>query len=86
MATLTEGLKTPEGAAKLLETLPATERNRVINLISDPSVLTPSARKAVEAIRTGTVTTGVNALAPERNENALNSQPVRRIELTGMAQ
>jgi len=86
MGTLTEGLKTPEGAAKLLETLPATERNRVIKLISDPSVLTPSARKAVEAIRTGTVTTGVNAMAPERNENALNKQPVRRIELTGMAQ
>jgi len=86
MATLTEGLKTPEGAAKLLETLPAAERNRVIKLISDPSVLTPSAKKAVEAIRTGTVTTGVNAMAPERNENALNKQPVRRIELTGMAQ
>jgi hypothetical protein len=88
MSTLTEGLKTPEGAAKLLETLPAAERNRVIKLISDPSVLGPtSAKKAAEAIRTGTVTTGVNMLAPERNnENALNNQPVRRIELTGMAQ
>jgi hypothetical protein len=85
MGTLTEGLKTPEGAVKLLETLPASERNRVLKLISDPSVLAPSARKAVEAIRTGTVTTGVNALAPERNDNALNTQPVRRIELTGMA-
>ena len=85
MGTLTEGLKTPEGAVKLLETLPASERNRVLKLISDPSVLAPSAKKAVEAIRTGTVTTGVNALAPERNDNALNTQPVRRIELTGMA-
>ena len=85
MSTLTEGLKTPEGAVKLLETLPASERNRVLQLISDPSVLAPSARKAVEAIRTGTVTTGVNALAPERNDNALNTQPVRRIDLTGMA-
>ena len=81
MSTLTEGLKTPEGAAKLLETLPASERNRVLKLISDPSVLSPGARKSVEAIRTGTVTTGVNALAPERNDdNALNSQPVRIIE------
>ena len=81
MGTLTEGLKTPEGAAKLLETLPASERNRVLKLISDPSVLSPGARKSVEAIRTGTVTTGVNALAPERNDdNALNSQPVRIIE------
>ena len=88
MSTLTEGLKTPEGAVKLLETLPAAERNRVIQLISDPSVLgATSAKKAAEAIRTGTVTTGVNMLAPERNnENALNNQPVRRIELTGMAQ
>jgi hypothetical protein len=101
MSTLTEGLKTPEGAAKLLETLPAAERNRVIQLISDPSVLTQgsrlyvesgrilkskAAKNAAEAIRTGTVTTGVNMLAPERNnENALNNQPVRRIELTGMA-
>jgi len=87
MSTLTEGLKTPEGAAKLLETLPASERNRVIKLISDPSMLgQTSAKKAAEAIRTGTVTTGVNMLAPERNnENALNNQPVRRIELTGMA-
>jgi hypothetical protein len=87
MGTLTEALKTPEGAAKLLETLPATERNRVIKLISDPSMLgATNAKKAAEAIRTGTVTTGVNALAPERNENALNNQPVRRIDLTGMAQ
>jgi len=88
MSTLTEGLKTPEGAVKLLETLPAAERNRVIKLISDPSMLgQTSAKKAAEAIRTGTVTTGVNMLAPERNnENALNNQPVRRIELTGMAQ
>lgn len=88
MSTLTEGLKTPEGAAKLLETLPASERNRVIKLISDPSMLgQTSAKKAAEAIRTGTVTGAVNALAPERNnQNALNDQPVRRIELTGMAQ
>lgn len=86
MGTLTEALKTPEGAAQLLDTLPASERNRVIKLISDPETLAPSAKKAVEAIRTGTVTTGVNALAPERNNNALANQPVRRIELTGMAQ
>lgn len=87
MGMLTESLKTPEGAAKLLETLPASERNRVIKLISDPETLAPGAKKAVEAIRTGTVTTSVNALAPERNNNnALADQPVRRIELTGMAQ
>lgn len=102
MSTLTDALKTPEGAAQLLDTLPASERNRVIKLISDPEVLTQgsklyvepgkilkstAAKNAAEAIRTGTVTTGVNALAPERNNNnALANQPVRRIELTGMAQ
>jgi len=97
MGALTESLKTPEGAAKLLETLPASERNRVLQIISDPSVLTQGSRlyvspgkvlksqqakEAAEAIRTGTVTTGVNAMAPERNnENALN-QPYR-VEIRG---
>lgn len=96
MGTLTEGLKTPEGAVKLLETLPASERNRVLQLISDPSVLTQgsrifaspgkmpmgtNAKQAAEAIRTGTVTTGVNAMAPDRNDNnALNKQPARIVE------
>lgn len=80
MNTLTEALKTPEGATQLLETLPASERSRVLKLISDPSVLAPSARKAAEAIRTGAVTTGVNALAPERNNNALANQPARIVE------
>jgi hypothetical protein len=96
MGTLTEGLKTPEGAVKLLETLPASERNRVLQLISDPSVLTQgsrifaspgkmpmgtNAKQAAEAIRTGAVTTGVNAMAPDRNDNnALNKQPARIVE------
>ena len=96
MGTLTEGLKTPEGAVKLLETLPASDRNRVLQLISDPSVLMQGsklyvapgrilksevAKNAAEMIRTGTVTTGVNAMAPDRNDNnALNKQPVRIVE------
>ena len=86
MATLTESLKTPEGATKLLESLPAAERNRVLQLISDPAMLTSQpaketllgssaarkARQAAEAIRTGTATSGVNALAPESESvNAL---------------
>jgi hypothetical protein len=37
METLTAALKTPEGAANLIETLPAAERNRVIKIISDPT-------------------------------------------------
>lgn len=67
MATLTESLKTPEGAAQLLETLPAQERNKVLRLISDPSQWSEGGK----AIVRGTIT-GVNALAPEQQpENAL---------------
>jgi hypothetical protein len=58
MGTLTEALKTPEGAANLLETLPGSERIRVFKLISDP--------KSWVQKPTGAVTLGVtNALAPE---------------------
>jgi hypothetical protein len=63
MATLTEALKTPEGAANLLESLPAAERNKVLQLIGDPSKWSAPARAAV----TGTTAAGVNMLAPERN-------------------
>jgi hypothetical protein len=67
MATLTESLKTPEGAAQLLESLPAAERNRVLQIMANPSKWGAPTRAAV----TGTTTTGVNMLAPERNvENA----------------
>jgi hypothetical protein len=63
MATLTEALKTPEGAANLLESLPAAERNRVLQLIGDPTKWSAPARAAV----TGGTAAGVNMLAPERN-------------------
>jgi hypothetical protein len=63
MATLTESLKTPEGAANLLESLPAAERNRVLQLIGDPAKWTAPARATV----TGGTAAGVNMLAPERN-------------------
>jgi hypothetical protein len=67
MATLTEALKTPEGAAQLLESLPAAERNRVLQLLADPVKWGAPTRAAV----TGTTTMGVNMLAPDRNvENA----------------
>ena len=68
MATLTESLKTPEGAAKLLESLPAQERNRVLKLISDPSQWSEGGKAVVR----GATAAGVNMLAPERfNDNAL---------------
>ena len=77
MATLTEALKTPEGAASLLERMPAEERSRVLKLISDPSQWSEGAKAVVR----GTTAAGVNALAPERNNsNAMSRQPVRIVE------
>jgi hypothetical protein len=65
MSQLTQAMKTPQGAADLLETLPATERNRVINLMTKPQTWKPGTAAATNvAIR--------NALAPEQeNQNAL---------------
>ena len=94
MKQLTEAMKTPEGAANLLETLPAAERNQVLKLISDPAMLSKApaketvigssaakqAQQAAEAIRTGTA---VNALAPKEKRPVANN--AMRIELRGMA-
>lgn len=80
MQMLTEASQTPEGAAALLETLPAVERNRVLGLLADPNKWSSGAKAAV----TGTTSMGVNALAPDRyNTNALAQQPVRVIESRG---
>lgn len=94
MKQLTEAMKTPEGAANLLETLPASERSQVLKLISDPAMLAQApakgtivgstaakqAQQAAEAIRTGTA---VNALAPKEKRPVTNN--ALRIELRGMA-
>jgi hypothetical protein len=66
MTALTESLKTPGGAAQLLETLPAAERNRVLKLLNNPNQWKPTTRAAVG----GAVSGATNALAPE-SENAL---------------
>jgi len=58
MRTLTEAFKTPQGAADLLNTLPANERSKVLQLISDPTKWG------------GVVPGAVNALSPD-NQNAL---------------
>jgi hypothetical protein len=64
MSQLTQAMKTPQGAADLLETLPATERNRVINLMTKPQTWKPGTAAAANvAVR--------NALAPEESQNAL---------------
>lgn len=61
MSTLTEGLKTPEAAVNLLESLPAAERNRVLQLLSNPAQWSEGGKAAVR----GATVMGVNALAPE---------------------
>lgn len=77
MKILADAMQSPEKAKNLLETLPATERSRVLGLLADPSKWSSGAKAAV----TGTTAMGVNALAPDRyNTNALAGQPVRVIE------
>ena len=70
LSTLTEAMKTPEGAAALLDTLPGAERVRVLALISNPKTW---AQKPVGAAVAGTV----NALAPE-------PEPMNRVQLNNM--
>jgi hypothetical protein len=73
MGTLTEALKTPGAAADLLETLPGSERVRVLKLISDPKSWVQKSAGAATAGAT-------NALAPaQQNQNAM------RVEMRGMA-
>jgi hypothetical protein len=42
MKTLTEAMKTPEGAADLLSTLPTAERNRVLSILANPDQWSPT--------------------------------------------
>jgi hypothetical protein len=68
MQSLTEGLKTPEGAIGMLEKLPAVEKNRVLRLLNNPAEWTQPAKTAVTLGTVGTI----NALAPEsESTNAL---------------
>lgn len=77
MATMTEALKTPQGAAELIETLPAKERVRVLKLLADPTQW----GKGVGGAVTGATAGAVNALAPERNSsNALAPEAPRLME------
>lgn len=67
MKILADSMKSPEAAANLLETLPAAEQNKILQLLNNPTEWT-TAKKAV----TGTIAGTTNALAPDRyNENAL---------------
>lgn len=67
--TLTQALKTPQGAEDLLSSLSGAERLRVSNLMQNPS---GRMAKEVARIAPSTITPTVNALAPEsENVNAL---------------
>jgi len=68
MKTLSEAMTDPKKAAKLLETLPAAERNRVLQIMADPNVLKPSVlERGIGAARTATPIMINNALNPENN-------------------
>lgn len=60
MDMLTQASQTPQGAAELLDTLPAKERVRILNLLSNPQGWKAGAGVAVK-----------NVLAPEEPQNAL---------------
>lgn len=60
MDMLTQASQTPQGAAELLDTLPAKERVRILNLLSNPQGWKAGAGVAVK-----------NTLAPEEPQNAL---------------
>lgn len=60
---LSEAMQNPNTAADLLGSLPAAEKKRVVQIITNPTVLSPSKR----AITTGTTAATFNALAPDRN-------------------
>ena len=77
MQYLTEASKSPENAQHLLETLPASERIRVLKLLNNPQ--TWSAESKI--LSTGGTAAAVNLLAPDRyNSNALANEPVRVID------
>lgn len=101
MKQLTEAMKTPEGAANLLETLPASERSQVLKLISDPAMLqsVKFARKESGLAGYGEAQTAAKqaqqAAEAIRTGTAVNAlapkekrpvnQNAMRIELRGMA-
>jgi hypothetical protein len=66
MKTLSDAMQSPESAANLLESLPPSERNRVIQFLNNPGEL--KQRVAAQTVRGAT-----NALAGEsENQNALS--------------
>jgi hypothetical protein len=83
MEQLTKAMKTPEGAADLLKTLPAVERNQVLQILSDPSTLSkgssmyPSSGKFTlgqEAVKAGKAAQAIRTGASVNMLNASNEK------------
>jgi hypothetical protein len=68
--TLSDAMQDPQTAANLLESIPASERNKIIQLLNNPSVL---GLKGAAVTRAAAIPAApINALAPQsENQNAL---------------
>jgi hypothetical protein len=68
--TLSDAMQDPQAAANLLESIPASERNKIIQLLNNPSVL---GLKGAAVTRAAAIPAApINALAPQsENQNAL---------------
>ena len=77
MDALTNAMKTPEGAANLLQTLTPRERSNLLSLLQNPSLWSGAAKPSAAATGTQLIRSGAeagiaNALAPSsQNQNAL---------------
>lgn len=77
MDALTNAMKTPEGAANLLQTLTPRERSNLLSLLQNPSLWSGAAKPSAATTGTQFIRSGVeagiaNALAPSsQNQNAL---------------
>jgi len=68
--TLSDAMQNPQTAANLLESIPASERNKIVQLLNNPSMLGLKGAAVTRAAAMPTVPT--NALAPSsQNQNAL---------------
>ena len=68
--TLSDAMQDPQTAANLLDSIPASERNKIIQLLNNPSVL---GLKGAAVTRAAAIPAApINALAPQsENQNAL---------------
>jgi hypothetical protein len=76
--TLTRALKTPQGAADLLSVLPGEERLRMMELLQNPTKAQAMRNAMLGMYRTmerapGGVAAGLNALAPESEQEPVNA-------------